>query len=70
VLKGLEINKPFFLSGGIEKGDEVSIRNFSNEPVAKDLFAVDINSKFEERPGIKNMQLVKAFTANFRDAEK
>lgn len=70
VLKGLDINKPFFLSGGIEKGDEESIKSFSKEPVAKDLFAVDINSKFEQSPGVKNIKLVKEFTAHFRETEK
>src|SRR3954463_4903952 len=60
-LKGVNINKPFFLSGGIEPGDGKNIREFLQEPVAKDLFAVDINSKFEISPGLKDMQKVKEF---------
>jgi phosphoribosylanthranilate isomerase len=66
VLKGQQLNKPFFLSGGIEMGDEEQILNFAKEPVAKDLFAIDINSKFEEAPGIKNLNLVKEFSEQFR----
>ena len=31
------------------------------QSVAKDLFVVDINSRFEVAPGIKNMQQVKQF---------
>lgn len=63
VLQGQQINKPFFLSGGIEQGDEEKIRNFATDPVARNLFALDINSKFEASPGIKNLDLVKTFTS-------
>ncbi|MBS1574555.1 MAG: phosphoribosylanthranilate isomerase [Bacteroidetes bacterium] len=61
VLKQSSINKPFFLSGGIEPGDEERLKEFSESPAAKTLFAVDINSKFEITAGIKNMEKVKAF---------
>ena len=61
MLKGLQIGKPYFLSGGITPGDVDSIKAFSNEPVAKALFAIDINSKFETSPGVKDMQKVKQF---------
>ncbi len=66
VLRGQQLNKSFFLSGGIELGDEEQILNFAKEPVAKDLFAIDINSRFEEAPGIKNLNLVKKFSEQFR----
>ena len=61
ILKDLEVGKPFFLSGGIEEGDVEKLKEFSKEPVAKALFAVDINSKFEISPGIKDMAKVKKF---------
>ena len=64
VLKNETIGKPFFLSGGIEPGDEEKLKEFSEEPVAKALFAVDINSRFEVSPGIKDMEKVKQFTKN------
>ena len=60
-LKGLDVQKPFFLSGGIEPNDAQVVKDFMKEPVAKDLFVVDINSRFETSPGIKNMNLVKKF---------
>jgi len=60
-LKGVTINKPFFLSGGIEPGDGASIKEFTQQSVAKDLFAVDINSKFEISPGVKDMNKVREF---------
>jgi phosphoribosylanthranilate isomerase len=61
VMHGLDIKKPFFLSGGIEAGDVEGIRAFTRQSVAKDLFAVDINSKFEISPGVKDMTRVRAF---------
>lgn len=60
-LKGLSVNKPFFLSGGIEPTDAENVKAFMRDKVAKDLFAVDINSRFETSPGVKDMQLVKKF---------
>lgn len=60
-LKGLNIGKPFFLSGGIEPGDAGLVKEFMQDPVAKDLFVVDINSRFESSPGIKNMNKVQQF---------
>ena len=60
-LKGLDINKPFFLSGGIEPNDATMVKSFMNDPVAKDLFVVDINSRFEKSPGIKDIGKVKYF---------
>ncbi|HYF31208.1 MAG TPA: phosphoribosylanthranilate isomerase [Chitinophagaceae bacterium] len=61
LLKGSSIEKPFFLSGGIEPGDEIHLKVFEQEPVAQSLFAVDINSRFEESPGIKDMEKIKTF---------
>jgi phosphoribosylanthranilate isomerase len=64
-LAALEIRKPFFLSGGIGPEDVAAIQRFTNLPVAKDLFAVDVNSKFETAPGIKNMQRIESFIKAF-----
>jgi len=61
MLKDQEIGKPFFLSGGIEASDGEKLKEFSKEPVARALFAVDINSKFENSPGVKDMAKVKRF---------
>ena len=67
MLQGQTIGKPFFLSGGIEPGDEEKLKSFTSEPVAKALFAVDINSKFELAPGIKELDKVRLFAGNLRD---
>ena len=61
VLRGSTIGKPFFLSGGIQPEDTEALKQFEKEPVAKALFAIDINSKFETSPGIKDMQKVETF---------
>lgn len=60
-LQGLNIGKAFFLSGGIEPTDASMIKGFIKDPVAKDLFVVDINSRFESVPGVKDMSKVKQF---------
>ncbi|TAH01229.1 MAG: phosphoribosylanthranilate isomerase [Sphingobacteriales bacterium] len=64
VLKNVSIGKPYFLSGGIEPGDEERLKDFTTEPAAKALFSFDINSKFESSPGVKDMEKVKAFCKN------
>jgi phosphoribosylanthranilate isomerase len=64
LLKGLQIGKPYFLSGGIGPNDVEAINAFMTDPAAKALFALDINSKFEESPGVKDMALVKQFIAD------
>ena len=61
VLKGLNINKPFFLSGGIQPDDTGILQEFTKDPVAKDLFSIDINSKFEISPGNKDMNKLREF---------
>lgn len=66
MLKGLNIAKPFFLSGGIEPTDTNAIKEFAKEEVAKDLFALDVNSKFEKIPGVKDMELVRKFVGEVR----
>ena len=63
MLKGLNIRKPFFLSGGITPDDAAALKQFQQEAVAKDLFAVDINSKFEIMPGIKDIEKIKKFVS-------
>ncbi|HEV8282846.1 MAG TPA: phosphoribosylanthranilate isomerase [Chitinophagaceae bacterium] len=66
VLKNSVINKLFFLSGGIEPGDEEKLREFAKEEIAKKIFAVDINSKFEISPGVKDIDKVKTFVENLK----
>lgn len=60
-LQNVAVGKPYFLSGGIEPGDVEKLKAFETQPEAKALFAIDINSKFEIMPGVKNMPVIKEF---------
>jgi phosphoribosylanthranilate isomerase len=55
LLNGVKINKLFFLSGGIEPGDEKKLMEFMALEAAKKLFAIDINSRFEVTAGVKDI---------------
>lgn len=57
VLSKAKIEKPFFLSGGIGVEDAARVKAFKHP----DLFGVDINSKFETMPGVKDMSKVLQF---------
>lgn len=50
-------NKPYFLSGGIDLIHATAIKNI-NDPR---LFAIDINSRFELEPGLKDVAKLKEF---------
>ena len=49
-----KIEKPFFLSGGISVDDVSKIKTFRHP----DYFGIDINSRFEKSPGVKDMALL------------
>lgn len=57
VLKRAVIEKPFFLSGGIGAADTELLKIFAHPG----FFAADVNSRFETAPGVKDMELIKAF---------
>lgn len=56
ILNDLEIDKPYFLSGGISEEIVKNITLLKQKP-----FALDINSKFEIEPGNKNIDKIKQF---------
>jgi len=62
ILKQAKIEKPFFLSGGIGPDDAQKVKAF-NHP---DFFAVDVNSKFELSPGLKDMAAILKFLQGFK----
>ncbi len=57
VLSKAKIEKPFFLSGGISVNDIARLKKFKHP----DYFGVDINSRFEKEPGVKDMGQVLLF---------
>ncbi|MBK6826017.1 MAG: phosphoribosylanthranilate isomerase [Chitinophagaceae bacterium] len=54
ILSKAKIEKPFFLSGGIGVEDLTRVKAFKHP----DLFGVDVNSRFESAPGIKDMSKI------------
>ena len=64
VLKKYPSTKPFFLSGGIGIEEIPSVKQLlkTNLPI----HSIDINSKFEIEPGLKNIQLLKDFKKNIK----
>ena len=59
ILKNYESNKPFFLSGGIGPEHVSKIKKLlkTNLPI----YAIDINSKFETKPGLKKIEIIEDF---------
>ena len=62
ILKKAKIEKPFFLSGGIGVDDAAKIKAFTHP----DFFAVDVNSRFELSPGLKDMAAILKFLQAFK----
>ena len=62
ILNSAKIEKPFFLSGGIGPGDVAKVKSFKHP----DFFAIDVNSKFETEPGVKDMAAILKFLQAFK----
>jgi len=56
-LNNLHARQPFFLSGGIGSEDVAALRKMDHPQ----LFAVDVNSRFETEPGVKDLNKVNEF---------
>ena len=54
IIAKAKIEKPFFLSGGIGVDDIAKINAFKHP----DFYGIDVNSKFETEPGVKDMAKV------------
>ena len=61
ILDDAHIKKPFLLSGGIGIEDAGALRSFATGKHGQNLFAVDVNSKLESSPGIKDMEKIRKF---------
>lgn len=59
VLKNYPFETPFFLSGGIASNDIEEIKKIKASGLP--LYAIDVNSKFESKPGYKEIKKLKAF---------
>lgn len=59
VLEDYPYPTPFFLSGGIGASDVEEIEKVKT--LALPIFAIDVNSKFESKPGYKEIKKLRAF---------
>ena len=62
LIKGNSISLPFLLSGGIGPEDVAAVRDVNHESY----LGVDVNSRFELSPGLKNIQRLKDFIREIR----
>lgn len=53
---------PFLLSGGISKDDVALVKEFKHNM----FLGIDLNSKFETEPGVKNIEEIKTFIEKLR----
>ena len=61
VLKDYPSTKPYFLSGGIGLDNVSAIEAFLQRPESKYCYALDVNSKFEDKAGLKNIDRIQQF---------
>ncbi len=61
VLKDYPSTTPYFLSGGIGLNEVKNIKEFKKSPASKYCYAIDVNSKFEIEPGLKNIDELEKF---------
>ena len=58
VLQDYPSQKPFILSGGIGLGEIPAVNELKKTKLP--LFGIDVNSKFEDKPGLKNIEALKS----------
>lgn len=67
VLQHYPSTKPFFLSGGIGLDSVEKLKDFLNSPASRYCYAIDVNSKFEIQPGLKDITSLKTFINALND---
>lgn len=73
ILKNYPSNTPFFLSGGIGMEELKNIKElilfFRNKGKENLLYAVDVNSRFEKAPGVKDRKDLQRFSNSLREEQ-
>lgn len=54
MLENYHFNVPYFLSGGIGNTEIDGLKEFLKSSAANKCYGIDVNSRFEKKPGIKN----------------
>lgn len=62
ILDNYNLKHPFILSGGISPDDTESIAGISNPS----FYGIDLNSRFEIKPGLKDIETLKKFIKEIR----
>ena len=65
VLDNYDGNIPFLLSGGIGPDDAERVKAF-HHPMC---LGIDLNSKFESEPGVKNVEMLRTFVRKIKNEE-
>jgi phosphoribosylanthranilate isomerase len=65
ILSEYKLDKKFILGGGISSDESPHIKSLKTPKLA----AIDLNSRFEVRPGIKDIKLLKYFMEKLRENE-
>jgi phosphoribosylanthranilate isomerase len=66
LLRSYTSDVPFFLSGGIGPTDIPALADFLASPIAQKCHAIDVNSKFEISPGLKDPKELQIFINKLR----
>lgn len=61
VLENYPSTKPYFLSGGIGMENIDDVLTFLYRPESKYCHAIDVNSRFETQPGLKDIEKIAEF---------
>ncbi|HUH27866.1 phosphoribosylanthranilate isomerase [Gelidibacter sp.] len=61
VLKDYPSTKPYFLSGGIGLEEVINVAEFLRRQESQYCHAIDVNSKFEIEPGLKDSEKLEVF---------
>ncbi|MCY1234885.1 N-(5'-phosphoribosyl)anthranilate isomerase [compost metagenome] len=67
ILENYALEKDYFLSGGIGIEDIEKLFEFFQKDYSKKCFAIDVNSRFETSPGLKDVAKLKQFIQQLKE---
>ena len=67
ILEDYNSTKPYFLSGGIGLEEIDELQSFFKREASQYCYAIDVNSKFETKPGVKSVEKLQKFKAFYQE---
>ena len=67
ILESYQLDKPYFLSGGIGLENIKEVNSFLKKEYSKNCIAIDCNSKLEVLPGLKSIEKTKQLINAFKE---